>query len=104
MLNLSGGVQHRRQVQQRQMVGHSRQIQWQDFGHRAVRVTDVDAASGRQPDEQRRTGACRDLGQGARHAAARSVNALMTFIYWEISRRIVEADELGERRAAGHFA
>ncbi len=32
------------------------------------------------------------LVQGARQAAARSVNALMTSTYWEIGRRIVEAE------------
>ncbi|PQJ26616.1 hypothetical protein BSZ31_12380 [Limnobacter sp. SAORIC-690] len=35
----------------------------------------------------------------ARHAAARSVNALMTASYWEIGRRIVEAEQQGKRRA-----
>lgn len=35
----------------------------------------------------------------ARHAAARSVNALMTASYWEIGRRIVEAEQRGKRRA-----
>jgi len=30
------------------------------------------------------------LLESARHAAARSVNALMTASYWEIGRRIVE--------------
>lgn len=34
-----------------------------------------------------------------RHAAARSVNALMTASYWEIGRRIVEAEQRGKRRA-----
>lgn len=34
-----------------------------------------------------------------RHAVARSVNALMTASYWEIGRRIVEAEQQGERRA-----
>lgn len=36
----------------------------------------------------------------ARHAAARSVNALMTATYWEIGRRIVESDQGGQDRAA----
>jgi hypothetical protein len=36
------------------------------------------------------------LVQGARHAAARSVNALMTSTYWEIGRRIVEAEQQGK--------
>ncbi|MDU0593328.1 YhcG family protein [Pseudomonas aeruginosa] len=35
----------------------------------------------------------------ARHAAARSVNALMTASYWEIGHRIVEAEQRGKRRA-----
>ncbi|AVX92153.1 DUF1016 family protein [Pseudomonas qingdaonensis] len=35
----------------------------------------------------------------ARHAVARSVNALMTASYWEIGRRIVEAEQKGRRRA-----
>ena len=35
----------------------------------------------------------------ARPAAARSVNALMTASYWEIGRRIVEAEQRGKRRA-----
>lgn len=39
------------------------------------------------------------LVQGARHATARSVNALMTSTYWEIGRRIVEAEQQGKRRA-----
>jgi predicted nuclease of restriction endonuclease-like (RecB) superfamily len=39
------------------------------------------------------------LVQGARDAAARSVNALMTSTYWEIGRRIVEAEQQGKRRA-----
>ena len=36
----------------------------------------------------------------ARHAAARSVNALMTASYWEIGRRIVEFEQGGQDRAA----
>lgn len=35
----------------------------------------------------------------ARQAAARSVNAVMTTSYWEIGRRIVEAEQKGQRRA-----
>ncbi|WP_423163161.1 DUF1016 N-terminal domain-containing protein [Stenotrophomonas maltophilia] len=35
----------------------------------------------------------------ARRVTARSVNALMTANYWEIGRRIVEAEQQGERRA-----
>ncbi len=40
-----------------------------------------------------------DLVQAARTQAARSVNALMTASYWEIGRRIVEAEQMGRRRA-----
>ena len=40
-----------------------------------------------------------DLLDAARQAAVRSVNALMTASYWEIGRRIVEAEQQGKRRA-----
>ncbi|EMB2824204.1 PDDEXK nuclease domain-containing protein [Pseudomonas aeruginosa] len=40
-----------------------------------------------------------ELLDTARQAAARSVNALMTASYWEIGRRIVEAEQQGKRRA-----
>ncbi len=40
------------------------------------------------------------LLEGARRAAARSVNALMTATYWEIGRHIVEFEQGGESRAA----
>ncbi|HCW0315781.1 TPA: DUF1016 family protein [Pseudomonas aeruginosa] len=40
-----------------------------------------------------------ELLDAARKAAARSVNALMTASYWEIGRRIVEAEQKGRRRA-----
>lgn len=40
-----------------------------------------------------------ELLDAARHAAARSINALMTASYWEIGRRIVEAELKGKRRA-----
>jgi predicted nuclease of restriction endonuclease-like (RecB) superfamily len=40
------------------------------------------------------------LLEAARHAAARSVNALMTASYWEIGRRIVEFEQGGRDRAA----
>lgn len=39
------------------------------------------------------------LLEGARRAAARSVNALMTASYWEIGRRIVEFEQGGAGRA-----
>lgn len=40
------------------------------------------------------------LLESARHAAARTVNALMTASYWEIGRRIVEFEQGGQTRAA----
>ena len=40
-----------------------------------------------------------ELLQAARIQTARSVNALMTASYWEIGRRIVEAEQKGKRRA-----
>ncbi len=40
------------------------------------------------------------LLEGARRAAARSVNALMTASYWEIGRRVVEFEQGGQQRAA----
>ncbi len=40
-----------------------------------------------------------ELLDAARLAAARSINALMTASYWEIGRRIVEAEQHGRRRA-----
>lgn len=40
-----------------------------------------------------------DLLDATRQAAARSVNARMTASYWEIGRRIVEAEQQGKRRA-----
>ena len=40
-----------------------------------------------------------DLLSAARQATARQVNALMTASYWEIGRRIVEAEQKGKRRA-----
>ena len=39
------------------------------------------------------------LLEEARRAAARNVNALMTASYWEIGRRIVEAEQGGQERA-----
>lgn len=39
------------------------------------------------------------LLEAARHASARTVNALMTATYWEIDRRIVEFEQGGETRA-----
>jgi DUF1016 N-terminal domain len=40
-----------------------------------------------------------DLLNAARQATARNVNALMTASYWEIGRRIVDAEQRGKRRA-----
>ena len=40
-----------------------------------------------------------ELLSAARVAAVRNVNALMTASYWEIGRRIVEAEQKGKRRA-----
>lgn len=40
-----------------------------------------------------------NLLESARHASARAVNALLTATYWEIGRRIVEAEQGGKRRA-----
>lgn len=43
------------------------------------------------------------LLEGARHAAARSVNSVMTASYWEVGRRIVEFEQGGQDRAVyGH--
>ncbi len=41
----------------------------------------------------------RSLVETARHSAARSVNALMTATYWQISRRIVEFEQGVRERA-----
>jgi predicted nuclease of restriction endonuclease-like (RecB) superfamily len=41
-----------------------------------------------------------ELIGGARHAAARTVNVVMTATYWAIGRRIVEEEQAGARRAA----
>ncbi len=40
-----------------------------------------------------------ELLESARRASARAVNALMTATYWEVGRRIVEAEQGGKRRA-----
>lgn len=40
-----------------------------------------------------------ELLQTARSAAARNVNSIMTAVYWDIGRRIVESEQAGERRA-----
>ncbi|HMF58353.1 MAG TPA: PDDEXK nuclease domain-containing protein [Pyrinomonadaceae bacterium] len=41
-----------------------------------------------------------ELLESARHASARAVNTVMTTVYWEIGRRIVEYEQKGEARAA----
>lgn len=41
-----------------------------------------------------------ELLRQARTVAVRSVNAVMTASYWEVGRRIVEAEQKGKRRAA----
>jgi hypothetical protein len=40
-----------------------------------------------------------DLMAAARHAASRSVNAIMTATYWEIGRQIVQLEQKGDARA-----
>jgi hypothetical protein len=40
-----------------------------------------------------------DLLKSARPAAARNVNSIMTAVYWEIGRRIVESEQFGRQRA-----
>lgn len=40
-----------------------------------------------------------ELLESARHAAARTVNAVMTATYWELGRRIVEVEQGGKQRA-----
>jgi predicted nuclease of restriction endonuclease-like (RecB) superfamily len=40
-----------------------------------------------------------ELLESARHAAARSVNSIMTATYWEIGRRIVKEEQRGKGRA-----
>src|SRR5207244_11160475 len=40
-----------------------------------------------------------DLLDQARHAAARTVNSILTATYWEIGRRIVEFEQGGKARA-----
>jgi hypothetical protein len=41
-----------------------------------------------------------NLIDAAGRSAARSVNCIMTAVYWLIGRRIVESEQKGERRAA----
>lgn len=40
-----------------------------------------------------------ELLEQARHAAARSVNQILTVTYWEVGRRIVEYEQVGEIQA-----
>jgi hypothetical protein len=44
-------------------------------------------------------GGLTELLEEARHAAARSVNAVLTATYWEIGRRIVEFEQGGQKQA-----
>jgi hypothetical protein len=37
--------------------------------------------------------------EGARRAAARSVNSVLTLTYWEVGRRIVEHEQKGDPKA-----
>ena len=41
----------------------------------------------------------KQLVQQARYASARSVNAIMTAVYWEIGQRIVQVEQKGKQRA-----
>ena len=45
-------------------------------------------------------GGISELLETARRASARTVNAFMTAVYWEIGRRIVEFEQRGKHRAA----
>jgi len=40
-----------------------------------------------------------ELLKAARSAAARNVNSIMTAVYWDIGRRIVEFEQAGKKRA-----
>ena len=40
-----------------------------------------------------------ELLKTARSTAARNVNSIMTAVYWEIGRRIVQSEQAGEKRA-----
>ena len=56
----------------------------------------------RSLDSKKYTDVCKgivELLNAARQSAARHVNALMTTSYWEIGRRIVQAEQKGNRRA-----
>jgi hypothetical protein len=44
-------------------------------------------------------GGISELLQSARRASARAVNSIMTAVYWETGRRIVEFEQGGEKRA-----
>lgn len=57
-------------------------------------------SAGEAPDYLGMHGGIVALVEAARHAAARSVNAVMTASYWEIGRRIVEFEQGGRNRAA----
>lgn len=41
-----------------------------------------------------------EILQSARRATARAVNTVMTTVYWEVGRRVVEYEQKGATRAA----
>jgi predicted nuclease of restriction endonuclease-like (RecB) superfamily len=53
----------------------------------------------RKPDYNQLLGDLSGLLEQARRATARSVNSIMTAVYWETGRRIVEFEQGGEKRA-----
>lgn len=55
--------------------------------------------SPRKPDYNQLLGDLSGLLEQARRATARSVNSIMTAVYWETGRRIVEFEQGGEKRA-----
>jgi len=61
-------------------------------------LTMSDGAKKPEKYEAIRTGIV-DLLNVARSAAARNVNSIMTAVYWEIGRRIVDSELRGQRRA-----
>ncbi len=61
---------------------------------------DIVPASDSDGDYQAVLGDVVQLVDGARRAAARSVNAVMTATYWQIGRRLVKVEQHGQERAA----
>ncbi|PAW79256.1 MAG: hypothetical protein B9S32_04695 [Verrucomicrobia bacterium Tous-C9LFEB] len=55
--------------------------------------------SPRKPDYNQLLGDLSGLLEQARRATARSVNSIMTAVYWETGRRIVEHEQGGKKRA-----